>query len=131
MEDGRMNILTRGTRPFKVLERQEELPYPAGEVEFLDDKAEETDQEALETAQRVYAELVERGAEVVIDDREASAGVKFADADLIGYPIQVVVGKRGIQSGVADLKVRATGERSRAPLDEAALAATALLGTAP
>ncbi len=69
--------------------------------------------------------------EVVIDDRDATAGVKFADADLIGYPLQVVIGKRGIESGQVDLKVRATEERRQAPLDSAAEAAAALLDAAP
>jgi prolyl-tRNA synthetase len=57
--------------------------------------------------------------------------VKFADADLIGYPVQVVIGKRGVEAGTADLKVRSSGERSQAALSEAAGAAEALLGAAP
>ena len=85
----------------------------------------------VEAAERTYAELAERGCEVVIDDRDDRAGVKLNDADLIGYPVQVVIGKRGIQSGMADLKVRATGERSQAPLAEAAGAALGLLEQAP
>ena len=55
----------------------------------------------------------------MLDDRDERAGVKFADADLIGYPVQVTVGKRGIAAGTVDLKLRATGERCNAPLDEA------------
>jgi prolyl-tRNA synthetase len=82
-------------------------------------------------AERIYRELAERGVEVVLDDREETAGVKFADADLVGYPVQVVVGKRGVQAGTADLKVRAGGERSRAPLPDAAKAVVDLLDTAP
>jgi prolyl-tRNA synthetase len=82
-------------------------------------------------AERIYRELAERGVEVVLDDREETAGVKFADADLIGYPIQVVVGKRGIQAGTVDLKLRTGGERSQAPLAEAATALVDLLDTAP
>jgi prolyl-tRNA synthetase len=82
-------------------------------------------------AEAAYRDLSERGAEVVIDDREESAGVKFADADLIGHPVQVVIGKRGIEAGVADLKVRATGDRAQASLDEAAEAALARLEEAP
>jgi prolyl-tRNA synthetase len=84
----------------------------------------------VEAAERIYVEL-SGGGEVLIDDREASAGVKFADADLIGFPVQVIVGKRGIEAGLADLKVRATGQRSHAPLEAAASAATAWLGSAP
>jgi prolyl-tRNA synthetase len=82
-------------------------------------------------AERIYAELGERGVEVAIDDREETAGVKFADADLIGYPVQVVVGKRGVSAGTVDLKLRATGERSQAPLAGAATAAVDLLASAP
>ncbi len=55
--------------------------------------------------------------------------MKFADADLIGYPVQVTVGKRGIANGTVDLKLRSTGERSNAPLAEAAQAVVALLAT--
>jgi prolyl-tRNA synthetase len=85
----------------------------------------------VEAAERVYAELVDAGSEVVLDDRDDRAGVKLNDADLIGYPVHVVIGKRGIESGQADLKLRATGDRSQAPLDAAARAALDLLGRAP
>ena len=50
-----------------------------------------------EEAERIYRELGERGIEAVLDDREERAGVKFADADLVGYPVQVVVGSRGLE----------------------------------
>ncbi|MEX2406791.1 MAG: YbaK/EbsC family protein, partial [Actinomycetota bacterium] len=82
-------------------------------------------------AERIYRELAERGVEVALDDREETAGVKFADADLIGYPVQVVVGKRGVQAGTADLKLRAGGERSQAPLADAAKGVVDLLESAP
>jgi prolyl-tRNA synthetase len=85
----------------------------------------------VDAAERVYHGLMSDGAEVVIDDREASAGVKFADADLIGYPVQVVVGKRGLADGMVDLKLRANGERSRAPLEGATRAVRELLDSAP
>jgi prolyl-tRNA synthetase len=85
----------------------------------------------VEAAERIYEDLLAQGCEVVLDDRDDRAGVKLNDADLIGYPVQVVIGKRGIESGQADLKVRATGERSQAPLGDAAGAATRLLATAP
>ncbi|MFN8233599.1 MAG: proline--tRNA ligase [Actinomycetota bacterium] len=89
------------------------------------------DDASVAEAERVYAELRNRGVDVVIDDRDATAGVKFADADLIGYPVQVVVGKRGVATGTVDLKTRATGERSRAGLFEAAQAAQEALDAAP
>jgi prolyl-tRNA synthetase len=86
---------------------------------------------AVAEAERIYAELRALGVEVALDDRDETAGVKFADADLVGHPVQVVVGKRGINNGTIDLKLRATGERSQAPLSDAAPAAVDLLAVAP
>jgi prolyl-tRNA synthetase len=82
-------------------------------------------------AQRIYAELRDRGVDVLLDDREETAGVKFKDADLIGYPVQIVVGKRGVGAGTVDLKLRATGERTGAPIAQATAAAVDLLAGAP
>ncbi|MBV9214045.1 MAG: LON peptidase substrate-binding domain-containing protein [Actinobacteria bacterium] len=65
MDDGRMNILARGERPFRLVRRIEDLPYPAGEVEFLDDDEEEPDPELLAEAHDRYADLVEQ----VTDER--------------------------------------------------------------
>jgi len=87
--------------------------------------------EVAREAERIRRELEERGIEAVLDDREERAGVKFADADLVGYPVQVVVGSRGLGAGTVDLKVRATGERSQAPVPEAAAAAEAVLRSTP
>jgi Lon protease-like protein len=67
MDDGRMNLLTRGTRPFRVLERQGHLPYPAGVIEFVEDEADEPDPELAGAAREAYAELVKRAT-----DREPS-----------------------------------------------------------
>jgi prolyl-tRNA synthetase len=82
-----------------------------------------------EEAERIYRELGEMGIEAVLDDREERAGVKFADADLVGYPVQVVVGSRGLEAGTVDLKARATGARTKAPLAEAAQAIAHVLSS--
>jgi Lon protease-like protein len=64
LEDGRMNIVARGTRPFRLLERQDELPYPAGIVEFLADaEQEESDEEAASGARELYHDLVEQATD--------------------------------------------------------------------
>lgn len=107
------------------------LPRSLAPFEIVVILANRDDERVVAEAERVYMELLEAGVEAAVDDRDATAGVKFADADLIGYPVQVVIGKRGVQAGTADLKVRATGERSQAPLAEAASAAVDLLATAP
>jgi prolyl-tRNA synthetase len=84
-----------------------------------------------EEARRIYEELGARRIDVVLDDRAERAGVKFADADLIGYPVQAVVGKKGLERGEVEFKLRATGERSAAPLAGAVDAAADLLAGAP
>jgi prolyl-tRNA synthetase len=67
-------------------------------------------------AERIYEALQARGIDVLFDDRDASPGVKFADADLLGMPVQMVVGAKGVARGVVERKVRATGERDELPL---------------
>ena len=67
----------------------------------------------------IFKKLSESGAEVMYDDRDERAGVKFSDMDLIGLPWQLIVGPRGINSGVVELKNRKTGEREEVSLESA------------
>ncbi len=69
------------------------------------------------TAQRIADEIAEAGLEVVIDDRDERAGVKFNDADLIGWPIQVIVGRRGLESHTVEVKHRRSGTKKDVDLD--------------
>jgi prolyl-tRNA synthetase len=85
------------------------------------------DGEVADVAERIWRELGEAGVEVVIDDRDERAGVKFNDADLIGWPFQVVVGKKGLAEGVVELKVRGGGERSTVSIAEAVSHVSALV----
>ena len=62
-------------------------------------------------AEKLAKQLLDLGVEVAIDDRSERAGVKFADADLIGWPVQVVVGKRGLAEGNVEVKLRRTGQK--------------------
>jgi prolyl-tRNA synthetase len=107
------------------------LPKAIAPFEVCVIPANRDDEEVVAEAERIYGELLDAGVEVVLDDREGAAGVKFNDADLIGYPLQVVAGRRGLRAGTVDLKLRATGERSQASLARAAEAAERLLATAP
>jgi prolyl-tRNA synthetase len=74
--------------------------------------------ETLAAAERIGAALEERGASVLLDDRDRRPGEKFADADLIGCPKRVVVGKKTLEEGTVD--VRANGEERQVPVDDAA-----------
>jgi Lon protease-like protein len=72
LEDGRLNILVRGTRPFRLLERQDDLPYPAGLVEFLDEQDEQPDEQAAQAARELYSELVEQATDRKLTEDELS-----------------------------------------------------------
>jgi prolyl-tRNA synthetase len=73
--------------------------------------------EVAEAADRLYQRLVEGGVEVLYDDRDVSPGVKFADADLLGAPIRLVVGAKGLARGVVEWRSRTTGEERELPVD--------------
>lgn len=76
--------------------------------------------EALDAAAAIADELEASGVDVIFDDRAERPGVKFADNDLMGFPYQVIVGKRGLANGTVELKCRATGEREDVALAEVA-----------
>lgn len=63
-----------------------------------------------ETAERLYQDLIEKGIEVLYDDRDETPGVKFKDADLIGIPIRVTLGEKNLHKGLVEVKKRKTGE---------------------
>jgi Lon protease-like protein len=72
MDDGRLNILALGTRPFRLVERQDDLPYPAGVVEFLTEETEEIDPQAARSARELYGELVEQATDQRLEEDELS-----------------------------------------------------------
>lgn len=73
--------------------------------------------ELKEAAERIYAELETAGVEVVLDDRQERAGVKFKDADLIGYPVRITVGAKALASGNVEVRLRKNGEMQEIALD--------------
>jgi prolyl-tRNA synthetase family II len=87
--------------------------------------------EAVRTAaESIYAELMATGADVVLDDRDERPGVKFKDAELIGFPFRVSVGSRDLADGLVEVVTRRTGERERVPVDQAVKHMQALLAEA-
>src|SRR5215218_7320497 len=71
-----------------------------------------------ERAEEVAAKLDEAGDAVLLDDRDQRAGEKFADADLIGLPVRVTVGKKTLDDGAVDIRSRETGEETRVPIED-------------
>ena len=75
--------------------------------------------EVVATAERIAGELEQAGLQVLLDDRDQRPGEKFADADLLGCPVRVTVGKKTLEDGAVDVKVRESGEESRVPAGDA------------
>ena len=77
------------------------------------------DQASSQMSREVYQKLTNAGVEVLYDDRDERAGVKFADMDLIGLPLQMIVGPRGTKNDEVELKERKTGKIMKMSLDKA------------
>jgi Lon protease-like protein len=105
MEDGRMNLLTRGTRPFRVIERQGELAYPAGVIEFLEDCGEAVDPELEGQARAAYAELVRRATDRDPEEAELVALDAYAMAATVDFGPDAKQGLLDLRSENARLRL--------------------------
>ena len=83
-------------------------------------------EEAREVADRLYDELRDAGLDVLYDDRALGAGEKFADAELLGCPVRITVGKKSLEAGELEVQVRRGQEKRSLPLEGAAGAAAEL-----
>ena len=82
--------------------------------------AQQDDSAVAEAGEEVYMALADAGVDVIVDDRPVRAGVKFADAELVGIPFRVTLGSRGLAAGAAELTDRATGATVAVPLADLA-----------
>src|SRR5437764_786441 len=105
MEDGRMNLLARGTRPFRVVERQGHLAYPAGVIEFVADREEELDPELLRAAHEAYAELVKRATDREPEDFELVEMSAYAMAATVDFGLDAKQGLLDLRSENARLRL--------------------------
>jgi prolyl-tRNA synthetase len=94
------------------------VPLAPYEVTVLD--LQRDDAKVVETAARLHDELERAGIETLYDDRDERAGVKFKDADLVGIPYRLAVGKKGLAEGIVELKLRRLPEVRKLKVDEAA-----------
>ena len=76
------------------------------------------DSKTVEVAEKLYKELKEKGIEVLMDDRNERAGVKFKDADLIGIPTQIILGEKNLKEGLVEIKDRRTKEAVKVRVEE-------------
>ncbi len=105
MEDGRMNLLTRGTRPFRVIERQGHLAYPAGVIEFVEDRDADSDPELAQTAHEAYAELVKLATDRDPDPGELAELGAYAMAATIDFGLEAKQGLLDLRSENARLRL--------------------------
>jgi Lon protease-like protein len=107
MEDGRINILTRGTRPFRLIERQDDLAYPAGTVEFLGDRVEEPDDAARQAARDAYAALVLEATDNELDADLLKAMTAYDMAATVEFGLEAKQGLLELRSENARLRLLA------------------------
>src|SRR5919109_897425 len=105
MDDGRMNLLVRGTRPFRVLERQGHLPYPAGVIEFVEDRQDAPDPELAKSAHDAYAELVKRATDRDPDPEELAGMSAYAMAATVDFGLDAKQGLLDMRSENARLRL--------------------------
>jgi prolyl-tRNA synthetase len=78
------------------------------------------DPQVVGAAEQIYKELMAAGIDVLLDDRDARGGVKFKDADLLGIPVRVTIGKKSIAEGNVEIKLRSESENKKAAFATAA-----------
>jgi prolyl-tRNA synthetase len=93
------------------------IPISPFEVTILPLQIHETS--VAETAEKIYHDLLDQDIDVLLDDRDERAGVKFNDADLLGIPVRVTVGLRGVRNGQIEVKLRADSESIVVPIEHA------------
>jgi Lon protease-like protein len=104
-EDGRMNLLARGTRPFRVLERQGHLAYPAGVIEFVEDRGDDPDPELVKNARRAYADLVERATDKEPEGEELEQMSAYDMAATVDFGLDAKQGLLDLRSENARLRL--------------------------
>jgi Lon protease-like protein len=105
MDDGRMNILTRGTRPFRIVDERHDLAYPAGTVEFLTDKSEQPDAKTQSAAHEAYGALVAHATDREPDADELDALSAYQMAATVDFGLEAKQGLLDLRSENARLRL--------------------------
>ena len=95
------------------------FPIPLAPFEVIILPLQMHESQVVEVADRLYQGLVEKGVDVIIDDRETRAGGKFKDADLLGIPLRVTIGDRGLKKDKVEIKERSDSEIKMVPVEDA------------
>jgi Lon protease-like protein len=105
MDDGRLNLVARGTRPFRVLERIGHLAYPAGVIEFVHDRGDEVDPSLEQGARDAYAELVKRATDREPDEAELAEMDAYGMAATVDFGLDAKQGLLDLRSENARLRL--------------------------
>jgi Lon protease-like protein len=105
LPDGRINLVARGTRVFRIESRQEDLPYPSGTVEFLDDRDELADPQAAAGAHIAYADLVEQATDKIPEPGEIEAMSAYEMAATVEFGLDAKQGLLDLRSETARMKL--------------------------
>jgi Lon protease-like protein len=105
MDDGRMNILTRGTRPFRIIDERHDLAYPAGTVEFLTDKSERADARTQTAAHEAYGALVVLATDNEPDPEELTTMTAYQMAATVDFGLEAKQGLLDLRSENARLRL--------------------------
>jgi len=92
-------------------------PVPLAPFHLIITPVNVNEKNVFDAAEKIYQEMLSAGIEVILDDRDERAGVKFNDADLIGIPLRITVGQKNLAQGNVELRVRKTGENKLYPLN--------------
>jgi prolyl-tRNA synthetase len=102
-------------------------PLPLAPFEVLVMSLNAQDEEVSRAADEIYDQMVEQGVDVFYDDRDERAGVKFKDADLVGIPVRVAVGAKGLAQGQVELSLRRDRQKQLVPLADVVTSVAGLL----
>jgi Lon protease-like protein len=105
MDDGRLNILCRGTRPFRLVENQDDLPYPAATVELLEDRDEPIDAATAQRAHTSYMELVAQAADRVLEPEEVADMTAYEMAATVDFGLDAKQGLLDLRTENARLRL--------------------------
>jgi len=95
-------------------------PISIAPFEVLVTCVNQDDKEVAQTAEKIYEQLQNNGIDVLLDDRDLRGGVKFKDADLLGIPIRITVGKKAVAEGNIEIKLRSKSESTKVAIEKAA-----------
>ncbi|MGA2071182.1 MAG: proline--tRNA ligase [Sedimentisphaerales bacterium] len=105
------------------------FPISIAPFEVIIVSVNQDDPDVVKTADKIYNELKSKGIEVLLDDRDERAGVKFKDADLIGIPVRITVGKKALSTGNVEIKLRTEPKPTPIPVDTAVAKTVELVNT--